>query len=321
MSSAVVRGVSYAFPTGTRTVEELAKSGLLLSDSSVLERFGFGRVHVADGESPYDLSVKAARSVLDEQGLAPGDVELLVYAGVSGSAAFDPTNATSAAGSRITAGERFRFPATRLQYDLGLVGASALGVDQLAGSGLFGAVRVARAMCLAEGIELALCVSADVTPSGAFREATFSCLSDAACAVLVARGGARNRIVATSHRTRGYYWDGRRTDEAFFAAYYPTATEVIRKTLADARWSADDVDWVIPHNIGLQSWEILMRLCGLTRARVWSRNIPRAGQTLAGDNFINFRDALATGSVLRGDRLLLFSFSHGAHWTALAVEA
>jgi 3-hydroxy-3-methylglutaryl CoA synthase len=45
------------------------------------------------------------------------------------------------------------------------------------------------------------------------------------------------------------------------------------------------------------------------------------GHTLAGDNFINLRDALDAEAVHRGDRLLLFSYGYGAHWTGLAVEA
>ena len=44
------------------------------------------------------------------------------------------------------------------------------------------------------------------------------------------------------------------------------------------------------------------------------------GHTLAGDNFINLRDAVCDGSVRPGDRLLLFSYGYGAHWTALALE-
>ena len=41
----------------------------------------------------------------------------------------------------------------------------------------------------------------------------------------------------------------------------------------------------------------------------------------AGDNFINLRDAIDDGSVRPGDRLLLFAYGYGAHWTALALEA
>jgi 3-oxoacyl-[acyl-carrier-protein] synthase III len=78
---------------------------------------------------------------------------------------------------------------------------------------------------------------------------------------------------------------------------------------------------VIPHNVSLRSWDILLALTGLGGARIWSQNLARDGHTLAGDNFINLCDALESGAVAEGDRLLLFSYGYGAHWTALALEA
>ena len=78
---------------------------------------------------------------------------------------------------------------------------------------------------------------------------------------------------------------------------------------------------MIPHNVSLRSWEILLSLSGLSRARLWSRNVPRDGHTLAGDNFINLADATSSGAVRQGEKLLLFSYGFGAHWSALALEA
>ena len=105
------------------------------------------------------------------------------------------------------------------------------------------------------------------------------------------------------------------------ASYFPTAAHVIRRTLANARWSAADVDWIMPHNVSAKSWEILLRLAALPNARLWDHNIARIGHTLAGDNFINLRDALDSGAVVKGDKILLFSYGYGAHWTGLALEA
>jgi 3-oxoacyl-[acyl-carrier-protein] synthase-3 len=93
------------------------------------------------------------------------------------------------------------------------------------------------------------------------------------------------------------------------------------ETVRAAGWSPGDVDWLIPHNVSARSWRILQGLLGFPRARLWSRNIARDGHTLAGDNFINLRDALDSGALCPGDRLILFSYGYGAHWTALALEA
>ena len=109
--------------------------------------------------------------------------------------------------------------------------------------------------------------------------------------------------------------------EEVVASYFPTSVHAIGRVLADAGWRADDVDWVIPHNVSARSWEVLLRLAHLPNAKLWTRNIARRGHALAGDNFINLRDAIEAGDLRAGQRALLFSYGYGAHWTALAVEA
>ena len=316
-----IRGIAYAFPSESRSVRELAAEGALESDPAVLEGFGFARVHVADEESPYALAHAAASRVLAEAAADPSTVGLLVYAGAPGAVAFAPATSAADAAAGLCTTDRFRFPACRLQYELGLGGAAVLALDQLACTSLFGAVRVARALMAAEGVERVVCVASEFYPSRAGREAIYNCTSDAACAVLLDREGERNRVVGAATITKGYYWDAAAMREEVVASYFPTAAHAIRRTLADAGWRPDQVDWVIPHNVSVRSWEILLRLTGLRGARLWTRNVAAHGHTLAGDNFINLRDATAAGDVRPGERALLFSYGYGAHWTGLAVEA
>jgi 3-oxoacyl-[acyl-carrier-protein] synthase-3 len=161
-------------------------------------------------------------------------------------------------------------------------------------------------------------------PAHAGREALYNCTSDAACGVLLERtddGDAHNRIVGAATITKGYYWDAAAMREEVVASYFPTAVHAIWRTLESADWRAEDVDWVIPHNVSARSWEVLLRLAHLPNAKLWTRNIARRGHALAGDNFINLRDAIDAGDLRAGQRALLFSYGYGAHWTALAVEA
>ena len=316
-----IGAIRYQFPAGTRSVRELAATGLLESTPETLESLGFGQIRVACEESSYSLALAASTRLLEESGVDRDGIGLLVYGGAPGGLAFAPARELASAAPAVVSAARFRYPSTRLQYDLGLERAAVLAVDQLACTTLFGAVRVARALCVAEGIERALCVSADMYPPLADREALFNCTADAGCAVLVERANPRNRIVAARTITKGYYWNADEMRDEIVASYFPTARHLIAETVRDAGWSSDDVDWVIPHNVSRRSWEILMGLVGLPRARLWADNIARDGHTLAGDNFINLHDALSAGTITPGDRLLLFSYGYGAHWTALAVEA
>lgn len=316
-----IRSIGYAFPAASPTVRELSAAGHLQSEPELLEGFGFARIHAALHESPYELATIAAGRALDRAGVDPASVDVLIHGGIDGATAFEaaPDAAASMAAHRTTA--RFRYPATRLQHELGLERAQVLGVDQLACTTLFGAVRVARALILAEGLERVLCVASDFFPADAGREAIFNCTSDAAVAVLVERGGERALLRGAAHVTKGYYWNPDALRNEMVAAYFPTAKHVIERTVAQAGWTPADVDWVMPHNVGERSWRILAGLAGLGGARLWTDNIARDGHTLAGDNFINLADAMDAGALEAGARVLLFSFGYGAHWTGIALEA
>jgi 3-oxoacyl-[acyl-carrier-protein] synthase-3 len=316
-----IAAITYTLPAESRSVRELAASGALQSNADVLERFGFDRVCVAVDETPYELAHAAASALLHEQRVDPATIDALVYGGSPGSLAFARPSEARARVAGLCDTHRFEYPGTRLQYDLGLTGATVIGLDQFACTTLFAAVRIARALCVAEGCHRVLCVSSEFYPALAGREAITNCTSDAACAVLVESGGTRNRLVGAATITKGYYWEAESMRDEVMASYFPTAVTVMRRAIADAGWRPDDVDWIIPHNVSAKSWEILSRLAALPNARLWRDNIARIGHTLAGDNFINLRDALERGAVCSGDKVLLFSYGYGAHWTSLAIEA
>ena len=320
-STPAIGGISYVFPAGSRTVGELGGDSQLTTSVATLESFGFGNVHVAVEETPYDLALAAGRRVLEENEVDPQSVGLLIYGGTPGSMSFAPPAGAAEAAAGLCTMSRFKYPSSRLQYDLDLTNAWSFAVDQLACTTLLGAARIARSLCLAEGIERALCVSSEFFPVNAGREAIFNCTSDAACAVLIERNGARNRLVSATNVTKGYYWDVDSLREEIVASYFPTARHVMLRTIAEAGWEPRDVDWIIPHNVSMRSWDILPGLVRLPRARLFSRNIVRHGHTLAGDNFINYRDALDGGCIEPGHKVVLFSYGFGAHWTGVAVEA
>lgn len=317
----VIAGISYVFPAVTRTVRQLAGDSMLESSADTLEAFGFSNVHVGTSESPYELAREAVMRLLVDKGVDPDSVGLLIYGGTPGTMAFSPADEADSASAGFCTTDRFKYPSARLQYDVALTNASVFGLDQLACTTLLGAVRVARSLCITEGIERAVCVSSEFFPMHAGREAIFNCTSDAACAVLVERTGARNRLVSASTVTKGYYWDTDALRDEVVASYFPTARFVAERTIDQAGWSRSDVDWIIPHNVSMRSWQILSGLLRLPNAKLWSENIARHGHTLAGDNFINYRDALDAGAIEAGQRVLLFSYGFGAHWTGVAVEA
>lgn len=320
-STASIRAIRYSLARRTLSLAELEAAGQLESNAEMLARFGFGQVQVATAESPFDLAVESARSLLEEEGLDPDSIDLLIHGGLPGTLGFAPAAGPWDTGAAARTTARFKYPATRLSYELGLNNAEVFGLSQLACTTLFSAIGIARGLCRAGEVRRVLCVNAEFYPPDAGRETLFNCTSDAAVALVVESGGERLVVRGSSHLTKGYYWDCDALRNEIVASYFPTSRHAVHRALEEAGWGPAEVRWVIPHNVSRRSWEVMMGVLQLPNATLWADNIARTGHTLAGDNFINLADALAAGQIEPGDKLLLFSYGYGAHWSALAVEA
>ncbi len=323
MTDVGIEAVTYWLPDHAPTLAELEQAGALRGPASTLASFGFERARVAQSESHVDMAMSAVAQLLHESGTSPDEIDLVLYAGALTSSSTMEC-APAPAGSVLHMRDFmdfFKYPVSRLQSELDLANATVAGIDQQGCAAIFSAVRLARATLLAEPeVRTVLCVSADRLPHASSREVVYNLVSDGACAMLVRRGATQNRIVATHQVTKGAFWDSDSLENEIIAAYFPTARTVIEDTLRKARITLDDIDWVIPHNVSLRSWEILLGLIGCPREKLFSQNIGRVGHTIAADNFINLRDATDAGLIRKGDVLLLFTFGYGLNWSCMVLE-
>ena len=308
--NAHIPAIEYAMPDHAASLEDLASEGRLASPPDVLRRFGFDRAWIAGAEAN-ELAPRAVERLLDKNAVDPESIDLVFYAAARAS--------SHATGDSLLGA--FSYPAARLQYDFGLVNARTIGVSQAGCLGLMTAVSLARASLVADSaLQRVLCVSVDVLPAGSRREILYNLISDGACALLVERGEGTNRLVAERQIAKGYYWDCEARANEIVAAYFPTARTIIGETLEGSRLEPKDIAGIIPHNVSLRSWEILLQLTGLPAERLYADNIPRKAHVIGGDNFINLKDAADQGRLRAGDLLLLFNFGFGASWACLLVE-
>jgi len=316
-----IDALTYWLPEASPTLAELEARGTVRG-AATLASFGFRQARVAEAESHVDMAAHAVRSLLDETGTPADEIDLVLYAGALTSSTTmecGPAPAGSVLHMRDFM-DFFKYPVSRLQSEFDLTNASVAGIDQQGCAAIFSAIRFARATLLAEpDVRTVLCVSADRLPHDASREVVYNLVSDGACAMLLRRG-ARNRIMATHQVTKGAFWDAGSLENEIIAAYFPTARTVIETTLRKAGVTLDDIACVIPHNVSLRSWEILLGLIGCPREKLFSDNIGRVGHTIAADNFINLRDATDSGRIRQGDLLLLFTFGYGLNWSCMVVE-
>lgn len=315
-------GAAYYLPPLTRDLRALAASGLIAGEVAPLETFGFVNARLAD-ESHVDMAIRAARQVLEETDTDPADVNLVLYAGALASSSVAPC-APPPPGATLHLGtvpELFRYPASMLQQELDLVNAVVTGVNQQACASIFSAIQLGRMTLAADpGVETVLCVASDRLPDGVPRDIILNLVSDGACAVLLRRDTPDNRILALHQVTKGMMYGEVALDAEIIAAYFPTAVTVIRDTLRKARLTMDDIAWIIPHNVSLRSWEILLGMLRVSPTKLFSGNIARVGHTMAADNIVNLRDAQDAGLLNKGDRLLLFTFGFGLNWSCMILE-
>ena len=309
MNDIGLRGFGTALPEQFTPLAELR----LISSPENLAAFGFDGAWIADDTA--GLAATAARRALDDAEIAASDVDVLLAANAL-------PQAHQRASEQPTGGvlDAFCYSASWLQEELGLDRAAVCGVAQQGCAGMFSALRSARALLVAEPeLNHVLCVGADALPPGACREVLYNVISDAACAVVVSRKGARQRWRGFHQISKGYYWDVPAKQSEIIAAYFPTARAVIAELLRRAGLRPDDVDLVIPTGVNASSWPILLRLCGIPQERLY-RIGRRFGHTIAADSFLLLEEARASGCLASGMRVLLFAYGFGSSWCALLLE-
>ena len=317
-----IPAMGYYLPPTRQTVGQVVDAGQAISDAAKLTQLGFDSIRVASEISAEQMAVAAVRDLQQRSGFDLDRIDVIVYAGALATSSVVTSDDQPAWGSMRDPVPLFRFPGPCLQAALGLPNASVIGIAQLACNTFQAAMRVARALVLAEpSVNNVLCVAADRFPADARREIVYNLMSDGACAAVVSRGAPSNRILSMAQITRGAYWDGTVSHDSLIAAYFPLARRVILDALEAANLRVDELDHLIPHNLNRKSWEILAQIVGIPLAKIYTANIPRIGHVVASDNVINFLDAFDAGRIKRGDKVALFVMGFGAHWNCLVLEA
>ncbi|MEB3196765.1 MAG: 3-oxoacyl-[acyl-carrier-protein] synthase III C-terminal domain-containing protein [Candidatus Sericytochromatia bacterium] len=316
MSSADVYLHSLSTALGEHDVDLTAswQAGRLCTDPTTLQQHGFQRHRLAaDDTEALDLALRACRPM--GEAIATSDV--LVYATAL------PLNSYRRRESQFAQSRDIKdlanFPASRLQAELGLERAAVVGLTQQACTAMLGAIRLARALLLAEPhLAQVLCVAADRFPPGARYEQAYSPVSDAACAGLVSRQPVGYRIIACHALSNGAL--AQASDDEMAGTHFAYAHQIIQETLDRAGLRMADIAWIVPQNTSRQVWQILGPLLQHPLERVALGTLAQAGHAISADNVLNLCDLEASGKIKPGDRLLLFMASFGMNWQGLVLE-
>jgi 3-oxoacyl-[acyl-carrier-protein] synthase-3 len=307
--------LAYKLPSTCLSLEELAKNKSLTSSPEILRDFGFSKCFVSESHQEIvDLIIKSAQSILSfpNQETNNKDIEAVIfYSALSHNEEYAKNKSVL---------ELFTYTSARVQYELGLKDIPCYTLSEKGCSGLFSAFELADKLLKNSSKKYVLCLSADRLPTHNNREIIYNIMSDAAAAVLIEKNGGKNKILTFHEQSNLSYWNTAQLENEILAMYFPMAERSIRASLDKLGLTMNEIAWFIPHNVSLRSWSILAKLLNLPTEKIWTKNIERIGHTVSCDHVINLSDMEKADLLKKGDKLLLFTFGFGAHWSTLIIE-
>ena len=313
----VVLGAGSALPKRRISNEELAQK-VDTSDAWIVERTGIKSRYIADdGETTASLATDAARRALEHAGLAATDVDLIVLA-------------------TATPDQTFPSSATKVQAALGINDCIAFDVHAVC-TGFLYALSVADSMLRSGNASKALVIGAETFSRILDWEDRATCVlfGDGAGALVLSAEETDGGILATK-----LHADGRHNDLLFvdggpsttgtvgklrmkgrevFRHAVVNLADVLHEVLAAAGLSADDVDWVVPHQANARILDATARKLGLPAEKVVV-TVDEHANTSAASVPLAFDAAVKDGRIKRGDIVVLEAMGGGFTWGAAALR-
>jgi 3-oxoacyl-[acyl-carrier-protein] synthase-3 len=314
--SRIVGTGSYLPPRVVTNPEFAAR--LDTSDEWIRTRTGIVQRHVAEkSQTSSDLALQASLRALQAADTRPGDIDLIVLA---------------------TSTPDYVLPSTAclLQAKLGIKGCAAFDV-QAACSGFVYALATADAFIKSGTHKRALVVGADVFSRllDCNDRATCVLLGDGAGAAVLAAGaepgvhasllradGSHAEILSVPGNVCGGAIVGtpflRMDGQAVFKCAVRALEESARETVAAAKMTLEDVDWLIPHQANVRILEATARKLGLARSKLVV-TIDHHGNTSAASVPLALDEYVRAGKIRAGDRVLMQGVGGGLTWGSSLV--
>lgn len=313
----VILGTGSALPPREMTNAEM-ETIVDTSDEWIVERTGIRSRRIAgDGETTSTLATEAARQALDAAGLDASQINLIIVA---------------------TATPDYTFPSvgTQVQAALGIDDCIAFDVQAVC-SGFLYALAVADSMMKTGTVDKALVIGAETFSRILDWEDRTTCVlfgDGAGAAVLGAEQGDRGILATRLHadgRQHGMlYVDGgpsttgtvgkvRMRGREVFRHAVVNLADVLHETMAAIGMTADDIDWLVPHQANLRILESTARKLGLPTEKVVV-TVDRHANTSAASVPLALDTAVRDGRIKRGDLVVLEAMGGGFTWGAAAVR-
>jgi 3-oxoacyl-[acyl-carrier-protein] synthase-3 len=317
MTRAAILGTGSALPKRRVSNQELAEQ-VDTSDEWIVARTGIRFRHIAgEGETTVTLATDASRAALDNAGLAAGDIDLIIVA-------------------TATPDQTFPSSATQVQAALGINDCVAFDVAAVC-SGFLYALSVAESMIRAGSARKALVIGSETFSRILDWEDRTTCVlfGDGAGAIVLAaedgdRGVLATRLHADGRHNQLLYVDGGPSTTGTVGKVRMKGPEVFRHAVVNlaavmiealdaAGLSAEDVDWVVPHQANARILDATARKLGLAPGKVVV-TVDQHANTSAASVPLALDTAVKDGRIKPGDIVVLEAMGGGFTWGASVVR-
>ncbi|MGL3608869.1 beta-ketoacyl-ACP synthase III [Rhizobium sp. G187] len=322
MIRSVVCGFGAALPKRVVTNKDL-ESMVETSDEWIVQRTGIRQRHIAgEGETTASLGAEAAQQALDRAGLTAGDIDLIICATST------PDNT---------------FPATavNIQNRLGMHHGFAFDVQAVC-SGFVYAMATADLYIRGGMAKRVLVVGAETFSRILDWTDRTTCVlfGDGAGALILeaqaGEGTVADRGVLTSnlrsdgvHREKLYVDGGpsttgtvghlRMEGREVFKHAVGMITDVIEAAFAATGTTADDIDWLVPHQANKRIIDGSAKKLGIPDEKVVI-TVDKHGNTSAASIPLALAVAAGDGRIKKGDLVMLEAMGGGFTWGAVLVR-
>jgi len=313
-----IAGTGRYLPAEVLTNDALA-ARVATSDEWIRTRTGIRQRHIAAaGERTSDLALAASRLALEDAGLPPADVDLIIVA-------------------TTTPDDIFPSTACEVQAGLGTHGGPAFDVQAVC-SGFVYALALADRMIASRMARNALVVGAEIYSRILDWSDRGTCVlfGDGAGAVVLLPSEAPGILSAHLHadgRYRdilcvpGHVRDGVVTGRPFvhmdgqgvFKFAVRVLADVAEEALVANGMKAADVDWLIPHQANVRIMDATARKLGIPPERVVS-TVDLHANTSAASIPLAIDVARRDGRIRAGDHLLLLGVGGGFTWGSVLLR-
>lgn len=305
--------------TNADMVDMLAGRGVDTSDDWIVERTGIRARHfAADGVFASDLAAQACRDAMTAAGVQPAEIDLIIVATSTPDMVFPST-------------------AALLQHKLGIAGCPVFDVQAVC-SGFIYALTVADALIQSGTAHKALVVGSEIFSRILdFNDRTTCVLfGDGAGAVVLEASDAPGILATDIHAdgkhagilcVPGHVSGGsvlgdpllKMDGQAVFKLAVGVLEDTARAVLNKAGRTAQDIDWLIPHQANIRIMQSTARKLKLPMDKVVV-TVDQHGNTSAASIPLALDHAVRKGQVKKGDTLLLEGVGGGFTWGAVLLD-